>query len=94
MVGFLLKCSLAELLSQVIPFKEAHCTCLRQEWNSDFGLDKDRKKDSWQGDNFNKKRKFEKKDPGSRMRECLSRQNSTKKCVNLRKKIQVRQKKP
>ena len=20
-----------------------------QEWNSDFGLDKDRKKDSWQG---------------------------------------------
>ena len=21
----------------------------KQEWNSDFGLDKDRKKDSWQG---------------------------------------------
>ena len=31
MVGFLLKCSLAELLSQVIPFKEAHCTCLREK---------------------------------------------------------------
>ena len=31
MVGFLLKCSLAELLSQVIPFKEAHCTCLERE---------------------------------------------------------------
>ena len=29
MVGFLLKCSLAELLSQVIPFQKAHCTGLK-----------------------------------------------------------------
>ena len=49
---------------------------LVQGWNSDFGLDKERKKDFRQG----------KKIPGKdlrKARKCLSRQNSTKKCVNL-----------
>ena len=47
-----------------------------QGWNSDFGLDKERIKDSWQG----------KKIPGKDLKEARKRlllQNSTKKCVNL-----------
>ena len=49
---------------------------MAQGWNSDLGLDKERKKDSRQG----------KKIPGKDLRKArkrLSRQNSTKKCVNL-----------
>ena len=70
----ILKRQQGQLLPRV---KEA--TNVTQEWNSDFGLDKDRKK-----------RLLARILTKARKR--LSRQNSTKKCVNLRKKIQVRQK--
>ena len=65
-----------DMFLHIISFFPPFLLFIYQGWNSDFGLDKERKKDSRQG----------KKTPGkdlTKARKPLSRQNLTKKCVNL-----------